>query len=402
LDDVADMREFDATLLVADDLGAPPYMTAQRDGETAQLDLSIQAMRDPINRIVSALSLLTRRSAEIDVLPIDSPLAINALYRLASAGRLLYQKLPAWLTAATIRRIQVVTRGELYFPAEFIYEGTAPDPMEFGLCPQTPTALASGECGTCPHQRSAQHLCPLHFWGLTRTLERHTFVSDTPPRAGTDRLPPSPTRRAFSLPTTTVQGASDKAFSFDSSPACVSALHEALAALGPSAQARDATTWRAWCAAAVMQPDPQLFMALPHSEEVNGVSVLELGSGDLLSKAQISGLPLLGNTHEPRLLLLLGCSTAEPTQGFSSYPEEFRAAGADIVVAPLAPILGADCVPIATEIVRALTQIWASGRRTSLGSLMSEVRRNCLVKGHPGVLGIVAYGDADWVFGEAG
>ncbi|HEX9872292.1 MAG TPA: hypothetical protein VGC99_27585 [Candidatus Tectomicrobia bacterium] len=87
------------------------------------------------------------------------------------------------------------------------------------------------------------------------------------------------------------------------------------------------------------------------------------------------------------------------TETFAPFPELFRDAGADIIIAPLAPILGADAVPIATRIAQLLAQYGSGGKEVAFGELLRTVRQELLAEGHPGVLGLVGFGDADWAFG---
>ncbi len=344
---------------------------------------------------MAALNLLTKRPSDQDVLPLNANRVKSTLYTLASFGRQLYQALPAWLQPESIQRIQVVTRGDAYFPAEFVYDGPAPS-VEASVCENTAGALLAGTCGDCPNQQSKLHICPMRFFGLSRTIERHSSPTNAQ-AASTKRRPrPSPTRAPFGDPAPVLRGASAKAYDFASSADLVEEMKLALGALDKSAI--EASSWKEWSNAAAKKP--KLFVALPHGEEFHGVPVLELGTGNFISKPEIATAGLIADGDEPRLVMLLGCSVAEPTAAFATYPSEFRSAGADIVVAAIAPILGADSVPIASEFARILHEVGQAERKT-LGELLALVRRRCLAAGHPGVLGVVAYGDADWVFGEA-
>jgi hypothetical protein len=406
LDDAADMRDFDATILVADDLGLPPHATARHDGERVELSLSLQGLGPVIGRIVDDLKRVTRRAVDEDKLALNSELVTRSLYGLANNGRLLYNALPKFLKEPATRRIQVVTRSETYFPAEFVYDGPAPrDKAE--LCGHSSEYLAlkpddfatQNGCSACPNHNSNLHFCPLRFWGLNRTIERHSSNSaaSADVKIKTQGSRPSPARTPFGSFAPLLHGVANIAYDFASRADLVPELDKTLKDLAGDNVALDRNGWGLWREAAG-KANPKVFVAIPHSEESMNVDVLELGADDRLNKAEIEAGDLMGGGAEPRLLLLLGCSVAEPKTLFATYPAEFRAAGADIVIAPLAPILGADSVPIATEIARVLKETTSGARRT-LGELMGIVRRKLLLEGHPGVLGVVAYGDADWFFG---
>jgi len=96
---------------------------------------------------------------------------------------------------------------------------------------------------------------------------------------------------------------------------------------------------------------------------------------------------------------LLGCSAADVTENFQPYPECFRDAGVSIVVAPVAPIRGKDAVPIASQIASRIAERLAKSEATAFGELMPLLRRELLRAGHPGVMGIVGFGDGDWLLG---
>ena len=129
--------------------------------------------------------------------------------------------------------------------------------------------------------------------------------------------------------------------------------------------------------------------------------MLEIGDGKLLGKHEIIGNKekFIGKKEEKQLLLLLGCSTAGVTEDFAPYSEVFQKAGADVILAPLASIRGADALSIAKLIARLLSERLAGNREAAFGELLRELRQKLLGEGHPGVLGLLGFGDADWVFG---
>ena len=54
---------------------------------------------------------------------------------------------------------------------------------------------------------------------------------------------------------------------------------------------------------------------------------------------------------------------------------------------------------IGTRIADLLADHLSSGQEVTFGELLRDLRRGLLAEGHPGVLGLVGFGDADWVFG---
>ena len=122
------------------------------------------------------------------------------------------------------------------------------------------------------------------------------------------------------------------------------------------------------------------------------------GIGKILGRQEISA-KLSGAAGEPQLLLLLGCSAADVSENFQPYPECFRDAGVSIVLAPVAPIRGKDAVPIAKQLAERLAERLAESEPTSFGEIMPLLRRELLLAGHPGVMGIVGFGDGDWLLG---
>jgi hypothetical protein len=392
LDDLEDRREFDVALLSAEDLGNRLRLTVSCGGRSKAVELN--GVSEPISSIRRAIHELARRN--VDVLQLNAEAARVPMLSLASQGVLLYQDLQKQLgdMLDKVGRVQLVCRGNSFFPIEYLYDGPPPD-LNAEVCENSAKALPVGACGNCPNVKSKAHVCPLHFWGLQKVIERH---GDSKRGEPADTIPPSASRASFGAPVPALLAASDRAYQYDNGPLQRQELEDALTRLTgvspPLVQ-----TWPAW-KDHVKTMNPRLLVLLPHSDKVPvDVEVLEIGKGGLLAKHEIDG-ELVGDKQKLQLLLLLGCATANVTTNFAPYPQLFRDAGAEIVVAPLAPILGADAVPIAKKIAVLLGELGSSpAREAALGELLRQVRREMLAEGHPGALGLVAFGDADWVFG---
>jgi hypothetical protein len=64
-------------------------------------------------------------------------------------------------------------------------------------------------------------------------------------------------------------------------------------------------------------------------------------------------------------------------------------------------LLGRHAVPIADALVARLDKFWSEPRPTTIGDAIAEVRRSLMAEGLPAALTLVAFGDADWLLGDA-
>ncbi|NIX24039.1 MAG: hypothetical protein GWN07_31165, partial [Actinobacteria bacterium] len=80
-------------------------------------------------------------------------------------------------TLAGAGRLQVVSAQEdAFFPFEFAYDFESPHADEVTLCPTGVQMLSNPVLEeTCPGPHGATVVCPLGFWGLSKTIERRTF-----------------------------------------------------------------------------------------------------------------------------------------------------------------------------------------------------------------------------------
>jgi hypothetical protein len=282
--------------------------------------------------------------------------------------------------------------------------------MSASACPNLMVGLEHGACeralGTaeapepCPNVQDAQFVCPMHFWGFRRVIERNGVLRLASDEAlpTTPGVAATPSRHPFGKVRRLLFAASQRAFQYETDPAKQAkeraALVKSLDALG--ATVADVADWGAWRKAAKSAPD--LLVLVAHTDEVDATPVLEIGNGDILGRQEITE-ELSGAAGAPQVLLLLGCSAADVSANFQPYPERFRDAGVSIVLAPVAPIRGKDAVPIASQIVQRLADQLASKESAAFGELMPLLRRELLRAGHPGVMGVVGFGDGDWLLG---
>ena len=240
-------------------------------------------------------------------------------------------------------------------------------------------------------------------------IERHNPPAATESVASAkvkeSRLVPVPSHQPFGTIQKVLFAASSRAFNFCPTPTKrqeeLDKLAESLGSL--SVASHWATSWKEW-QDWVKKEDPNLLVLIVHTDhktDVLGISpipVLEIGAGDLLAKHLIDPR-LIGDLAKVQLLLLIGCSTAEVTEDFAPYHELFRLAGADVILATLSTIRGVDALPMVRKIAELLQQRLSGGQETAFGELLRDLRRQQFAQGYPGVLGLVGFGDADWVLG---
>lgn len=405
LDDLAERRQFDIALITADDLGSRLRLTVSCDGDSREA--YVDNLEDMVRKIRSVVYETVRGGRE-DTLSLESENMRIILLSLASHGRLLYDCLRREL-GGTIEmdRLQLVSRGTAFFPLEYIYDGPrlktsarvcskAAGEFEGKDC-----CLRGGKWNPCPNEGSEDHICPLHFWGLSKVIERHGEVSkdQLTGSSGVDRRKlPSPTRCSFGAVQPVLLAASKKAFDFPTGPQWRLKLFDSLSRLGGGTPPVEAKTWNEWKAAVGRTDHPKVLVLLTHTEKVLiDVDALQIAETESLRKDEVDDR-VVGPDNAVQLLLLLGCGAAQVGGSFAPWPFLFRDSGADIVIAPLEAILGADAVPIGEKIANLLADGLSAEREIAFGELLRELRRTLLADGHPGVLGLVGFGDADWVF----
>lgn len=409
-DDLDERRAYDAAIQVSD-VGGQLHLSVQRDGDARSVRLDDLA--EPIAAIRKALE---RAAVEWDYARpmLEQPVFDETLYALAAHGSALEQHLrrncgdgiDGW------QRIHLVPSTGEFLPLEYVYDGPPPA-IDARACPNLPGALEHGNCeqavagpagrAPCPNRASRSYVCPMHFWGFHRLIERNGAV-----RPGTEpssaAAPPSaaavPSRRAYGHVGSLLFAASAKAFAYAADPEARSreraALIESLRTL--TEDVSDVSDWDAWREAARRRHD--VLVLVVHTDQVRGTPALEIGDGNFLGRHEILA-DLSGAGGDPQLLILLGCSAAGVTENFQPYPERFRDAGVSIVIAPIAPIRGADAIPIARRLAASLAERLAQSEPTAFGELLPLLRRTLLREGHPGVMGIVGFGDGDWLLGGA-
>lgn len=300
-----------------------------------------------------------------------------------------------------VKYIQIVSAHfDAFFPIEYFYDGESPED-EATICdgPQSAqNALLSGQCCGAYDRSPDQVICPLRFWSLTKVIERHAHLPEHSalndqfqlrnyPVSGRNRLL-DPLRCAV-LAASVKAGAADA----DTVKNLCTDVDGVL-----RTKAVPATDWKSW-ATNVEDVRPDLLILLPHHEQAEGFSLLEIG-GDKLKSTQIKKKHVQSSKDPDGrpIVLLIGCQTNSAKVELENFVPAFQDAGAVIIVSTIATILGRHAGPAAAAIVQELKKQEGKADAT-FGDVMLEVRRRLLAAGVPMVLGLTSYGDADWRIG---
>lgn len=407
-DDLDDRRGYDVTIQVSD-IGGKLHLTVHRDGTDTPVQLD--QLKGAIGRIQLGLAEAANKWDYKKPI-LDQAVFRTSLYTLAAAGAELEQHLRKLFGDDIDRweRIHLVPYTNEFLPLEYVYDGPTPT-FDAAVCrPNLLGALERGGCdralgslqatAPCPNSRNKGFLCPMHFWGFHRVIERNGTLRAATSAGGAVAVSSVsvPSKQAFGGVESMLFAASNRAFKYKTDPKAQAneraTLVQSLSVL--SSVVADVSDWDKWRHQA--QKKPKMLVLVPHTDERNHTPVLEIGDGRFLGRHEILE-DLSCAAGEPQLLLLLGCSAADVTENFQPYPERFRDAGVSIVLAPVAPIRGADAIPIAKRIAELLADRLAKPEPTAFGELLPLLRRELLRNGHPGVMGIVGFGDGDWLLG---
>jgi hypothetical protein len=406
-DDLEERREYDVAILVSD-IGGKLHLTIQHDGVVTPVQLD--DLDSPISDLRKALEAASvnwdhaKPMFEQETFP-------DNLYALAASGSALEQHLRKRCGDAMNdwNRIHVVPATNEFLPLEYVYDGPPPRD-DATVCPNILGALERESCdkalttpagvAACPNQKDDAFVCPMHFWGFKKLIERSGTIQPAPASGATELATVCvPSKQAYGKLRGMLFAASDRAFLFEADPQARQAARAALIKeLGEISTISDAADWEKW--REKVKTNPNLLVLVVHAQKHRGVRSLEIGDKRFLGYQQINR-DLSGGAGRPQLLVLLGCSVADVTEDFQPYPQRFRDAGVSIVLAPIATIRGADAVPIARRITQVLAERLARPEPTTFGELLPLLRRELLRKGHPGVMGIVGFGDGDWLLGGA-
>lgn len=398
-------QNFDAALVLNHALDGQPQAMAVSGEEASMFSFDEASFKQTIDKLNGELSNLAQNSEDFPE-DIGAKETTGLLNMLARHGSLLYTYLfkirsqGKWLLGKDKKRVQIVsTKPESNLPLEFLYEYEAPN-MNAKLCAYAKESLLKGECNkACGGPKKKKTVvCPLGFWGLNRVIERHAFDDKVVLQGGSThgltsastskRQPLHVLDKALFAASARVDGGDNQG--------TIKSVEKVLKQ--KTKQTDYVLSWKEW-AAKVKAQSPSLLLLLSHTEiegQADGLPALEISEKDRLSVGDIAEKHVLkrGSKTKP-LVMLIGCSTHAPDNQLESFVPIFGLHAA-IVVSTGATVLAVQAAKVATEFVRALSELSGKSNDVTFGDVMLDVRRNLLAKGLPMVLCLEAYGDADW------
>jgi hypothetical protein len=383
---------FDAALVINDNSQGVTGITAISDGSATFFEPEgIKILIADIRKELAALNA-PEDDGEEEIKGIDDDRVARLFYGLAMRGAGLAKALKAVPQLGSLMasgsKLQVIDSvSGAYFPVEFVYDGKAPAPGA-KRCEKAVAALGNLEVHkTCPNRKDENYICPAAFWGFSRCIERQPARGQqgylfSQPKAGATAL--RPLRQAL-------LAASKRVRSEDlGSPDGV----EAVLAHATTRVSR-AGTWSDW-KAHVGTDTPSLLVLLPHSLESLNVAhlpALEIG-GEALESVRLDEDYVRRSIESQPVVLLLGCSTNLPGIPFLSFVQEFKLAGAAVIVGTLATIRGRQTVAFVRDLLAGLKRAAATGG--TFDEVFLKVKQDMLAAGDPFVLSLIAYGDTGW------
>jgi hypothetical protein len=404
INDLKRRQTFDAALVFNHTPEGQPLMTAVAGEQAAMFSFDATAFKDTIDKLNGLLSTLAH---EADDYPEDlkAKPTTELLTLLARHGRMLYFHLfqlrtkGQWLLDKDKKKVQIVsTKPESNLPLEFLYDYEAPN-EKAKLCAYAEKALPTGQCDkACGGPKKKKTVvCPLGFWGLNRVIERHTYDDRISLQGDTFALKAASTskRQPLHVLDKALFAASARVDAGDSK-GVIKSVEKVLKE--KTKRADYVLSWKEW-AAKIKAQSPSLLVLLSHTEveaQKDQMPALEISEKDRLSVIDITDKYVLKRGAKTRpLVMLVGCSTHAPANQLESFVPFFGRHAA-IVVSTGATVLAVQAAKVATEFVRALSELSGKSSDITFGDVMLNVRRKLLAKGLPMVLCLEAYGDADW------
>lgn len=404
INDLKHRQTFDAALVLNHAADGQPLLTAVSGEQAAMFSFDATSFKDTIDKMNGLLSKLAH---EADDYPEDlsAKETTGLLTLLARHGRMLYFHLfqlrskGQWLLGKDQKKVQIIsTRPESNLPLEFLYEYEAPN-EKAKLCAFATKALPTGQCDkACGGPKKKKTVvCPLGFWGLNRVIERHTYDDRVSLQGDTYALMAASTseRQPLHVLDKALFAASARVDAGDNK-GTIKSVEKVLKE--KTKRADYVMSWKDW-AAKIKTQSPTLLILLSHTEveaQADEMPALEISEKDRLSVIDITEKYVLKRGAKTRpLVMLVGCSTHAPANQLDSFVP-FFGRHASIVVSTGATVLAMQAAKVATEFVRALSELSGKSNDITFGDVMLDVRRKLLAKGLPMVLCLEAYGDADW------
>jgi hypothetical protein len=388
--------------VVNQNAAAQHILASIQNGHGIQVPLA--SFRDLVGNLSKALDSFADGQKYGD--GIKNETSRQLLRRLADEGVQLREALEVqWGSLGTAARIQLISADVNFLvPLEVCYDGVAPK-RDAPICEvalrklKSPKARRGAAREVCTCGSTADVVCPLRFWGLSRIIERHGPNPEWTRALG--QVVTAMTTTVTAAQRIDVSGpvlwAMDEVVDNDGKGGTLRERKRLEAALKKRLPKRllTATSWGEWEARVVKAPG--VVAAVVHHDDAAGDLVLNndrrpLGrvNRELVGDPDKGALPLI---------LLLGCSTQGG--GKSSFQPAFRfkVAGVPAVVGTQSPVIGRFAAKCAWELVEAL-RAQAEERAVPLGEVLRLLRGRMVAKGLTTAMSLVAIGDADRLIGK--
>ncbi len=376
---------FDVALLVNESLGNQPSLTViTSDGAVIFSPLSESETGRARERLLLALE-------QAVVMP-DAPLE-PLMLRLANKGSLLQQQLqsviPDW--PGSEARIQLVTQSDAFFPVEYLYDGKIPESTKAPLCAERTGCLQSGRAiKGCLIREAAEQLCPMGFLGVSGVIERHAWKSGQDARIWSAPGGSKPKRHRIEDLSSVAFAASDLADNFADEDVPIHQLVR-IASIEASLGVKKIPSWQNW-KDTLLRDSPSLLLLLVHLDDEQ----VFVGEDDGINLASI-GAQYVGSA---RMVIAIGCSSGLGDIPGGSLPAILQRSGARVVIAAMTHVLGRHANRVGRDLAIRMKAAAISRTSTSVGEVISAIRRELLADGLALGLAVVAFGDADIVLGQ--
>lgn len=380
-------RRFDMALLVNDSLGGKPSITTIADDritinifEGHEIETLRKEARDILRPIVASPNM------QFD----------NALRRLADLGFRMLQALQRWVAnwPESLTRVQLMTRVNAVFPFEFLYEGSLPYEPDAPICPKSNDCLLAsrGTVSCCSRRAARDVFCPMGFVGLNAVVERHVWDGNQTRPFWLRRSEDISKRDPLQSLNEIVFAASAIADNFKQDETTPNGPR--LARISDVEQAFGGETrvdnWKDWRTAVVRESKPpSIAVLVPHFDN----SKLFIGASDSQYLANLS-------VGKAIVAIVVGCDTAEGEVAALTLPNTIIQGGeTKVVVAALTEVIGRYANTAVMILGTKIREASQSPDMTTVGDLVTDLRRSFLAQGIALGLALISIGDADVVLG---
>lgn len=380
-------RPFGMALLVNDSLGGKPSITAITDNEVT-INIfegsEIETLRKKIRDYLYCINTMPG-------LPFDETLKKIAEMgsRMLSAMQKNVENWPESIT-----RVQLMTKVNSFFPFEFLYDGDLPENINALICDESKACLLAprGPARCCSRRATGDVFCPMGFVGLNAVVERHVWDKAEKRPFWLRRCEEFSGRKLLRSLDKIVFAASTKADGFLqddtlSEDQQVTSTEQVEREFGEKTRVDN---WRDWQEAVVsVDKPPSIAVLVPHVED----STIEIGA----SQSQyISKL----TTGKAIVAIVIGCNTAEGEVAAMSLPNTIMLnSETKVIIAALTEVLGRHANTAAKRLGAKIREASKARDRTTVGDLVTDLRRNFLADGIALGLALISIGDADVVLG---